>query len=336
MLSYCEYLAIKKANPEEDCYIENLIYSISQCNEVICQWNGYELEKIFGIKPRNIKEICTEEQWDEIIKSVTESEFWKKNWNYPVWITKAFQQSAIDLVNIRGDFEDPSSPKMFEGERNIKSMLRDTYLGNLLERFIYKSRSQQYINKKNEVNRLFIKSSENLFTGQRLAFKYRGNRIEEIDQEIRSTFVFPALEDEKNLEMERIINNCNAVAIHARRGDMLGYNAPLYKFGYFKRAVRYIKAKVDDPVFIFFCDPGSVEWCRENERVFGLNFSKDKVLFTDWNKGEESFRDMQLMSFCKHAIITNSSFGWWGAFLNDNPNKITCSPNITINTTHHF
>ena len=55
----------------------------------------------------------------------------------------------------------------------------------------------------------------------------------------------------------------------------------------------------------------------------------------DWNKGEESYRDMQLISLCKHAIITNSSFGWWGAYLIGNKTKITVSPDITINTTHH-
>ena len=62
---------------------------------------------------------------------------------------------------------------------------------------------------------------------------------------------------------------------------------------------------------------------------------KDKVLFVDWNTGEESFRDMQLMSHCKHGIITNSTFGWWGAYFIQNPEKITISPLAEINTTYH-
>ena len=87
---------------------------------------------------------------------------------------------------------------------------------------------------------------------------------------------------------------------------------------------------------MFFCDPGSVDWCKENEEIFGLDFSKDIVYFTNWNKGQESFRDMQLMAQCKHQIITNSSFGWWAAFLNTYKNKITCAPDFVINTTNYF
>ena len=90
------------------------------------------------------------------------------------------------------------------------------------------------------------------------------------------------------------------------------------------------------PIFCFFCDTGSIDWCKNNAEIFGLDFRKDAVYFVDWNKGNESYRDMQLMAKCKHNIITNSSFGWWGAYLNDNSEKITCSPNAWINTTHTF
>ena len=161
--------------------------------------------------------------------------------------------------------------------------------------------------------------------------------MERIEKEVREAFAFPEFKDSQNKEMAAFLDGCNAVAIHARRGDMLGCNGYCYKFGYFKRAISHIKKKVENPVFVFFCDPGSVEWCKQNAQIFNLDFAKDKVYFVDWNKGEESFRDMQLMAHCKHAVITNSSFGWWGAFFILNPNKITISPKqeISTNTTYH-
>ena len=83
-------------------------------------------------------------------------------------------------------------------------------------------------------------------------------------------------------------------------------------------------------------------WVRTNRNNGSIGFIElnDGTYFKNvqlvYNKGDESYRDMQLMSMCKHAVITNSSFGWWGAWLIENPNKITCSPDYHINTTHTF
>ena len=169
-----------------------------------------------------------------------------------------------------------------------------------------------------------------------LYFQFNGNKIEKIHKLIKETYKFPDFSTEKNVKFASFLDSCNSVFIHARRGDLLSTNGWCYKYGYFRRSVRYIRKKVKDPVFVIFTNTGSIEWCKENAIIFGLDFSKDKVYFVDWNTGEESYRDMQLMSHCKHGIITNSSFGWWGAYLIDNPNKITISPNMEINTTHHF
>ena len=331
MLSYCEYLAIKKVNPDDDCYIETTIYDISEAESAICQWNGYELERIFGIHAPNVKELFDGKEWENIIDYLKRSRFWEKNWNYPVYITDAFRQSGLNLLNMRGDFE-----KNEEKDPFIKRKLRKTFLFYKLKCMYYALKREKLLKEAVHTDELFMKTDENVFTGQKLHFILKGNNIEKIDKEIRETFVFPRIDDEKNLGMMKIIQSSNSIAIHARRGDMLGVNYPLYKYGYFRRAVRFIKKRADNPVFVFFCDPGSIRFCKENAKVFGLDFKKDKVYFTDWNKGDNSFRDMQLMAECKHQIITNSSFGFWGAYLNKNPDKITISPGYTINTTHHF
>lgn len=338
MLSYCEYLALKKMNPEDDFYLETIIYDIPECNDVICQWNGYELERIFGIKePKNIKSLFSIEQWNNIINEVRASEFWHKNWNYPVYITKALNNAGLELMNIRGNFEDGFHYAMTDEKKKDTQWRRfvASKLGSTIKRCYYNLRKSKYIGRNDNRKRLFLKTDKSLFTGQFLSFKMVGNDRHLIDKEIRETFVFPPFMDARNREMSKLLSECNSVAIHARRGDMLSGIAWMYKTGYFRRAVRHIRKHVENPVFVFFTNTGSIDWCKENADTFGLDYKIDKVYFVDWNTDDESYRDMQLMGYCKHAIITNSSFGWWGAYLIDNPNKITISPSIEIDTTYH-
>lgn len=336
MLAYCEYLALKYANPNEKFYLETITFDIPECNEVISQWNGYELEEIFGINtPPNIKTLFTAEQWEDIMQYVRKSEFWKHNWNYPVAITNALNRAGLNLENIRGDFS-TETDKTCSSKGTWKTKLKSTRLGNAIRRYFERKNEQAQLalfeNKKN----LFLKAEgRNIFTGPWLSFYRRENHIELIDSEIRKNFIFPEFTDVRDKDAATFIDFCNAVAVHVRRGDALYSNAWCYKYGYFKRAIKYIKKHVDNPVFVFFTDPASVDWCKENEKIFGIDFKKEKVLFIDWHKGKDSFRDMQMMSHCKHAIITTSSFGWWGAYFIENQGKITISPYITTATTHH-
>lgn len=335
MLSYCEYLALKFVHPDEDIFIETYIYDIPEANDFICQWNGFELTNVFDIDTQNIKTILSEEQNESILKYIKNSKFWNKNWNWPVYFTEAFQTQGIFLNNIRGNFENDGTVNIGSTTKfTIRDKIKRTGWYSNLRRFYKSCYPNRYI--RSDRNMLFYKGVEDVLTGQRLTFKYVDNDIEMIDNDIKNAFRFKKLTDLKNKQTIDLLKSVNSVAIHARRGDMLTVNGQYYKSGYFNRAVSYIKRIVSKPVFIFFCDPGSIEWCKNNSSIFGLNYSKDEVIFVDWNKGESSFRDMQLMSCCKHNIITNSSFGWWGAYLNDNIDKITISPEIEINTTHHF
>lgn len=336
MLSYCEYLALKSLHPDEDIYIETMVYDIPECNEVIKQWNGYELKRIFGIDAPNIKDYFSENQWQKIMDEVYASEFWDKNWNYPVYITKALRNAGLDIRDTHGDFELKSAGRNVNMKEIYKPSLRerliDSSMGDWLKRTYRTVCKQHFIDRDNHYKEVFYEGKDSIFTGQRLLLKMVGGGMERIEKQVREAFVFPEFKDAQNRDMAAFLDSCNAVAIHARRGDMLGCNGYCYKYGYFKRAVKHIKKHVENPVFVFFCDPGSVAWCQENAQIFNLDIAKDKVYFVDWNKGEESFRDMQLMSHCKHAVITNSSFGWWGAFFIKNPDKITISPKQEIST----
>lgn len=337
MLDYAEYIAIQKSNPNEQCYLENLIYELPHKEGMFSMWNGYELERIFGIKIPNIKEKFTEKQWDSILKSVEDSEFWKENWNYAPYIVKAFETQGMGLINL-GKIPDATS-KQDTVKRRIRCCLTcffQTPMGYQLKRWMRIFMQKELIRKKVSRYDIFRRYPTNSYVGHSFAFKYKGFGIEKIDQEIREAFQFPPIRDGKNLEILEFIKSHESVSIHARRSDLLFLNGHCYQHGFFKRAVRYIRKKVPNPVFIFFTDENSIGWCEENEKIFGIDMKKDIVKFVTWNTGKESYRDMQLMAQCKHNIFTESTFGFWGAYLNENPNKITCAPDVTILATNTF
>lgn len=338
MLDYAEFLTIQKNNPTQKCYLENLIYELPEKPGMFSMWNGYELKRIFGVDVPNVKEFFSEEQWKNILEDVEKSEFWNEDWNFAPHIVDALKKQGMQLHNfgkIPGKkLQKPTNIKEFI--TYSKTMFFNTGVGYHIKRGGRTLLKDKIIRKMNCSYNLFKQYPEDSYVGHSLAFRYKGFGIEKMEKEIREAFQFPPITDEKNMKILEQIQNTNSVSIHARRSDLLFVNGHCYKHGFFKRSVKYIKKCVKDPVFIFFTDENSVGWCEENEKIFGLDFEKDSVEFVTWNKGEESFRDMQLMAECKHNIFTESSFGFWGAFLNSNPEKITCAPDITILSTHTF
>ena len=114
-----------------------------------------------------------------------------------------------------------------------------------------------------------------------------------------------------------------SVAIHARVVNFEYGMKEILARNYYQKAVNHIKGKIDKPIS-FFVFSDNVNWCRENLDILGL--SNEDIIFVDYNKGENTFRDMQLMSLCKHIIIPNSTFSWWAGYLIKNPNKIFITP----------
>lgn len=151
-----------------------------------------------------------------------------------------------------------------------------------------------------------------------------------IAYDIRKKFKFDEskLSDESRLVAKEIQTN-TSVSIHIRRGDyLLDKNINLYgsicTIEYYNKAISLIQNKHPECHFYIFSD--DYEWVKKNLQI------NRNVTYINFNKGKDSWQDMYLMSLCKHNIIANSSFSWWGAWLNSNPNKIVICPSKFINS----
>jgi len=155
-----------------------------------------------------------------------------------------------------------------------------------------------------------------------------------IFQDIRNIliheFTFPELTVlAKEIDL-KISATTNPVAIHIRRGDYTKAEIQSYHgilpISYYRQSIELIKCKVENPIFYIFSD--DPEWCEDN-----LDFTEAKHIISG---STQAWEDLYLISRCKHQIIANSSFSWWGAWLNTNLEKIVIAPkkwfnNIEIN-----
>lgn len=121
------------------------------------------------------------------------------------------------------------------------------------------------------------------------------------------------------------IRSANAVSLHIRRGNFVQIDFVNKVHGtcsmdYYQKAVDLISEKISNPVFYIFSD--DIPWAKQ---YLSLNF---ETVFVDINDAKTDYEDMRLMSNCKHHILANSTFSWWGAWLNPSKEKIVVAPKI--------
>jgi len=144
---------------------------------------------------------------------------------------------------------------------------------------------------------------------------------------IRRDFTFKGSVVNHLAEFASQLNTTNSVSIHVRRGDisknpdMSEYHGTLEK-EYYMAAINLVNSKIENPVFYFLSD--DINWVTEN-------LSIPNAFYLSGGISKNHFEDLYLMSQCKHNIIANSSFSWWGAWLNDNQNKIIIAPEKWFN-----
>lgn len=115
----------------------------------------------------------------------------------------------------------------------------------------------------------------------------------------------------------------SSVSVHVRRGDYISDPNANNLMGvlpieYYLSAIDVILQKVSNPCFFVFSD--DLNWVRNNLKFPG------SVKFVEIENGKWDYVELDLMSKCRHNIIANSTFSWWGAFLNRNPDKIVIAP----------
>lgn len=160
------------------------------------------------------------------------------------------------------------------------------------------------------------KNKNQYFEGYWQTAKY----FENYREEIKKDFQYVGEWTKKNKEYRDFMKNSNSVSLHIRRGDYIGRKAyeGICSEDYYHKAIDYIKEHVDSPNFFVFSN--DLGWCKA---FFG---DEDNVVYVEGNDVEHSYMDMVLMTFCKHHVIANSSFSWWGAWLGAE-GGITIAPN---------
>jgi hypothetical protein len=146
--------------------------------------------------------------------------------------------------------------------------------------------------------------------------------FDDIKNVISKDFTFKHNANDYYSRIIKNIRNNNTVSIHVRRGDYVSNNITNSFHGtcsldYYNSAIAHISKSISNITYVIISD--DIEWCKNN-----LSHIPNSV-FVENNKGMH-YEDMRLMSLCTHNIIANSSFSWWGAWLNSNPNKIVIAP----------
>ncbi len=172
-----------------------------------------------------------------------------------------------------------------------------------------------------EFNERFLNLENNVF----LEGYWQNERyFKDIKSIIRNDFTLKRGLGDKSKELQEIINSSNSVSIHIRRGDYatnpkVNSQYGLCSLDYYQRGIKYLEDKVGgDLNFFIFSD--DLQWAKDNL------FLDQPVIMVDHNGPESCYEDMILMSRCRHNIIANSTFSWWGAWLNTNKDKTVVAP----------
>lgn len=152
-----------------------------------------------------------------------------------------------------------------------------------------------------------------------------------IRDQLLNEFMFPKIMSSKNETVSKKMQGEQSVSLHIRRGDYLKGRAKQLYGGictekYYNDAILYMRNKYPNVQFYIFTN--DIEWVKQK-------YCDTDMTIVDWNQGMDDYWDIYLMTQCKHNIIANSSFSWWGAWLNNHSDKEVISPKTWFNPEFH-
>lgn len=265
MFEYAFYLSMKNAYP-------NVRIKADVRYALPIEHNGYELERIFGIK-------MEESTLREVLKY---SEYIPKKKRYFLLKVWRFIRKRLGRVK-----------KSFYLQRDYTEFYSDVYK---------------------------LDAEKNYYLlgiwGNEKYFAKIGNILR------NDIFVFPIerLNCRSKEYKEMIESSQTSISIHIRKGDFIQYENPILSRVYYEKAMKIVCERYINIRYFIFSD----DEMYARELLTGV----DNVVFIDGNQGNDSWMDMYLMSICKHNIIANSSFSFWGAYLNRNIDKLVIAPNL--------
>ena len=274
------------SHPGEVMYLDDSYFSLYTVH------NGYELEKVFGIKPHFLSEFFDEDVWNYILEE-------KKNGKS---VPQILCENGIEMYMLSevGDKYQHFNP--FQGKVTLMP-------SNMYEPMIQDAPGDVYYHGYWLNNKWFE--------------KYRDIFLKE--------FTFPQIEDEQNKKYQAQILNSHSVSIHIRRGDYVDLGIAMEAIHYKYLIQKFITElklhsdlEQDIKKWSIFVFSDNIDWCKDNASEIGFEVFGETV-FVEGNISGKNYIDLQLMSMCEGMLMSNSSFCYLAALLNTRK-RLTINP----------
>ena len=237
--------------------------------------NGYELEKVFGVKPALLSGLFDDDVWAEMIEQ-------KK-------AGRSIPQQLLDMgepINVLTESDTLQEFNPYSGEV-----------------YTAKGGCNRFHPRLAELEGEWYLHFYGLNTGYFLQFR----------DVLKEELSFKPFTEPQNIDIQARLLSEDSICLHVRRGDFVDIGRAVEP-KYYREALEKLLEGHSGALLAVFSD--DLGWCRDHADELGISLA-DKVLYVEGNRGESSFRDLQLMSLCRGMVITDSSFCMLAALLND-------------------